>query len=104
MERYPNTHLMFSDFQNNMTSQDTARTLLKTVWFSVCGTPFVPKSSPLSVERWWDEITRRYSEKQRHYHTLDHIADMVARWKGRRDKLQDPNLVAYAIFFHEYVM
>ncbi len=45
------------------------------------------------------DLTRRYCEPQRHYHTLEHIADMLFR--GRELELSDEQI--YAIWYHDAI-
>jgi len=45
------------------------------------------------------ELTRRYAEPHRHYHTIEHIADMLHR--GRALSLTDDQVLA--IWFHDAV-
>jgi predicted metal-dependent HD superfamily phosphohydrolase len=51
---------------------------------------------------WWQTIVSAYSEPQRHYHTVDHIASM---WKALEmipeDQVSDRDAVVLAILFHE---
>ena len=55
------------------------------------------------ADRWWTIIADKYSESQRHYHTMDHIEDMLKLCLEYKEKLKDINTVVYAIIFHEYV-
>lgn len=42
-----------------------------------------------------------YREEGRHYHTLDHVADMLEGAERDFRNLDRPGLVQLAIFFHE---
>lgn len=59
-------------------------------------------ASPVAT-RWWAEIETRYSESQRHYHTLAHLDALFAHFDEHRDALRDPQAVAAAIFFHDLI-
>ena len=49
------------------------------------------------AERWWRELEARYSGSDRHYHTLEHIAEML-------DLLPHaPETVLAAVWFHDSV-
>lgn len=52
-------------------------------------------------QKWWGVIEGRYSEKQRHYHTLRHLEEMFQHFDKYFKKLNQPELVVLAIFFHE---
>ncbi len=58
---------------------------------------------PGIADKWWNQIVHRYSEPQRHYHTLTHVQDMLKHLEEHAEKLQDANAVAFAVIFHEYV-
>lgn len=45
------------------------------------------------------DLTRRYCEPHRRYHTIGHIADML--WRGRALKLDDTQLAA--IWYHDAI-
>ena len=45
------------------------------------------------------DLTRRYCEPQRHYHTLEHIANMLFR--GRELELSEEQI--YAIWYHDAI-
>jgi predicted metal-dependent HD superfamily phosphohydrolase len=51
----------------------------------------------------WEEIARRYSEKGRHYHTLDHLANMLEQLESCRHLLQDRESVQAALFYHDII-
>jgi predicted metal-dependent HD superfamily phosphohydrolase len=51
----------------------------------------------------YDEVVRRYAEPQRRYHTLDHVGDCLQRFDRIRDRLDDPDAVELAIWFHDVI-
>ncbi|MBP2159967.1 MULTISPECIES: hypothetical protein [Asticcacaulis] len=69
------------------------------------------------LERVWDELAERlglgpevwprivaaYSEPQRRYHTLDHIAAVVADFLPMQDRFDDTDAALLALFFHDIV-
>ncbi|XP_060596879.1 uncharacterized protein LOC132750843 [Ruditapes philippinarum] len=69
-------------------------------WITCCR-PFIVNHD--IVETYWKLIVSKYSEKQRYYHTLNHVTHMFSLFDEVRDKLSRPNLVAMAIFFHDLV-
>jgi predicted metal-dependent HD superfamily phosphohydrolase len=50
-----------------------------------------------------EEISRAYSEPHRHYHTLEHIAHVLALFDGARDCLRDPDAGELALWLHDFV-
>ena len=53
------------------------------------------------ADRWWTIIVKKYSESQRHYHTMKHIEDMLRLCEEHKGKLKNMKAVIYAIVFHE---
>ena len=53
------------------------------------------------VDRWWTIIVDKYSESQRHYHTMNHIEDMLRLCEEHTGRLKNIKAVFYAIVFHE---
>lgn len=49
------------------------------------------------------ELCRRYREPTRHYHTLEHVAEMLGWLEILRGHAERPALVAWAIWFHDAV-
>jgi predicted metal-dependent HD superfamily phosphohydrolase len=49
------------------------------------------------------DLVRAYSEPDRHYHTLDHIAELFHQLDRHGEDLADRNAVELAIFFHDAV-
>ncbi|MCJ1306501.1 hypothetical protein MMC25_000144 [Agyrium rufum] len=59
-------------------------------------------SSSVASE-WADIFIKRYTEPQRHYHTLDHIGAMVHCLEEYRELIHDEEAVRLAIFFHDII-
>ncbi|MCV9926177.1 hypothetical protein OIU83_00820 [Flavobacterium sp. LS1R49] len=55
------------------------------------------------IQKNWLDLKKAYSNKSRHYHNLSHIKDMIASFETYRDKLQKPNEILFAIFYHDYI-
>lgn len=49
------------------------------------------------------ELTGRYSEPHRHYHTLEHLDACLRHLAGVRDQLERPQEVALALWFHDAI-
>ena len=54
-----------------------------------------------ACEKWWDIIHDHYCEPWRHYHTLNHIQDMLRHLDLCKKQLKGSQEVALAIYFHE---
>lgn len=51
----------------------------------------------------WKEIEKAYTESHRGYHVLAHLGHMFALYDTIRHKLKHPEIVALAIWFHDFV-
>ena len=67
-------------------------------WFDLCNRLRMEKTTS---SKWWEMIQSRYNETQRRYHTLDHLLEMFQHFDQHTNRLQEPDLVSLAIFFHE---
>jgi predicted metal-dependent HD superfamily phosphohydrolase len=54
-------------------------------------------------EAQWGALRQRYSEPHRHYHTLDHLAELFAHLDAYRARLRDPRAVAFAAWYHDAI-
>jgi predicted metal-dependent HD superfamily phosphohydrolase len=53
--------------------------------------------------KWWRVIRCRYSERQRFYHTLDHLDDMFCRYDEVSAHVISTVVVQLSIFFHDII-
>ena len=51
----------------------------------------------------WTEIEQAYTGPRRHYHTLTHLAALVAELTPQRAVIADWDLVLFALFYHDVV-
>ena len=50
-----------------------------------------------------DDLVRRHGEKQRHYHTLTHVADCLGKAAAAREHQEDAHAVDLALWFHDAI-
>lgn len=51
----------------------------------------------------WLEIFTKYSEPKRHYHTIDHLKNMLRDLNEVKDKIEDWDTILFAVFYHDIV-
>jgi predicted metal-dependent HD superfamily phosphohydrolase len=61
------------------------------------------QTPPHALEKWSNEVLVRYSESQRHYHTLSHIDSMLSLLSQHGARIQDKTVIMLAIFFHDII-
>jgi predicted metal-dependent HD superfamily phosphohydrolase len=79
-------------------AQDLSR--LKLRWQVLCGSLNCPEHAAADV---WQLIERHYSEPQRHYHTLAHVAALLRHADAHRAHLSQVHVVELAIWFHDII-
>lgn len=55
------------------------------------------------ISRLWEQLYSRYTEKHRTYHNLQHLKELFGYYDTYKDKLLQPNLVAFSIFYHDII-
>ena len=56
-----------------------------------------------TVKKWTDEFIARYTEPQRHFHTLNHIHAMLQCLDQVHSLVKDETVMKLAIFFHDWI-
>ena len=56
-----------------------------------------------TAHHWSSAFTERYTEPQRHYHTLSHVRSMLDCLDECRSLIHDETAVTLAIFFHDWI-
>ncbi len=51
----------------------------------------------------WKDISQNYSKKNRHYHTLEHIENLLIQLVKIKDKIQDWNCILFTLFYHDII-
>lgn len=49
------------------------------------------------------ELVARYVEPQRHYHTMQHLAECFTHWDAVREEAERPGEVELALWFHDAI-
>ena len=51
----------------------------------------------------WQDLEKAYSGKNRYYHNLTHLEEMIVQYERYQSELTFPVEVLYAIFYHDYI-
>lgn len=73
---------------------------LKQRFFEVLGNWF---KDDVKIESYWNELNINYKQKFRHYHNMNHLSEMFGYYDRYEHHLNNPKLVAFAIFYHDIV-
>lgn len=55
------------------------------------------------LETLFDAIYKKYSAKNRHYHSMRHIYNMCCLWENNKQKLNNPRAIFLAIIYHDII-
>jgi predicted metal-dependent HD superfamily phosphohydrolase len=55
------------------------------------------------TQKWTKALISRYTETQRHYHTIEHINSMLTCYEQYRYKIEDESVIKLAILFHDWI-
>lgn len=55
------------------------------------------------LESYWVEIEKNYSAKNRHYHNLTHLENMINELLLVKDYIEDFDLLLFSVFYHDIV-
>ena len=73
---------------------------LQTDWYQLSQDFHVPPKMQASL---WREISTAHSEPHRYYHTLQHLERLMTHFKAVEDKIKEPEVVLFSIFYHDIV-
>lgn len=62
-----------------------------------------PSSNRTVSDSLWNEIETRYSEPHRAYHNLNHLYQMLGEFETVKAKLEDSEMVLFALYYHDLV-
>lgn len=73
---------------------------LREQWFSLA-----QRYSPDAtlVSQLWGEIAKNYSDKKRHYHTLEHLENLFAELEIVRAHIGEWDVLSFSVFYHDVI-
>ena len=55
------------------------------------------------IDRFFNELERKYTTTRRHYHNLQHIQALLALCESYTSQLKDADVVAFSVFYHDII-
>jgi predicted metal-dependent HD superfamily phosphohydrolase len=55
------------------------------------------------IDNLWSEIEKKYSEKKRHYHDLEHLENMFSELDPLKDKISNFTHISFSVFYHDVI-
>lgn len=74
--------------------------LLKSKWFELV---LNYTKDDTIIASLWDEILKNYTSKNRHYHNLKHIQNMLLYAEDYKTNINDFDAIIFAIWYHDVV-
>jgi len=85
----------FLTAQNVVPAEEAKK--LQTLWQE-----FVPHNGD-AADKSYNKLIRKYGEKHRKYHTVQHLAESFKLFEENKTAIHDPQAVALALFYHDVV-
>ncbi|HEX6431937.1 MAG TPA: hypothetical protein VF008_29800 [Niastella sp.] len=73
---------------------------IRVVWDQLTGKY---SNNPALIDRFYREIERKYTSSRRHYHNLQHIQALLQFCETYAGQLQDRDVVAFSVFYHDII-
>ncbi|MBL7733094.1 MAG: hypothetical protein JNM88_18125 [Chitinophagaceae bacterium] len=51
----------------------------------------------------WTEISKKYTGRKRHYHTLEHLSNLLNQLASIKEEIQNWNAILFTLFYHDIV-
>lgn len=55
------------------------------------------------IEKLWIEIETNYSQKNRHYHNLDHLESLFSELDFIKNDISDYSNISFSVFYHDVI-
>jgi predicted metal-dependent HD superfamily phosphohydrolase len=55
------------------------------------------------ITQLWDEIEKSYSNKNRHYHTLHHLDNLLAQLKEVQPQIENWDTILFTLYYHDII-
>ncbi|MGO2339492.1 MAG: HD domain-containing protein [Psychrobacter sp.] len=59
--------------------------------------------TPEKSQALWQDIAGYYDERQRAYHTLQHIQQLFSQFEQVKHDLNEPHIIALALYYHDVI-
>ncbi len=60
-------------------------------------------SNAATVEILWNEIEKKYSGKNRYYHTLNHLDNLLKQLTEIKGQIEDWDTIVFTLFYHDII-
>jgi predicted metal-dependent HD superfamily phosphohydrolase len=74
--------------------------MLKDVFYSLCGRLGAEEAL---TDEMWAEVEGHYTERGRHYHTLQHLENLIGELEPYMGTISDPDMLLFSVFYHDII-
>ena len=71
--------------------------------FYLCLSALSSDVTPDEAQALWQDISMRYGEPKRAYHTLGHIKQLLGQFDNIKHHLVKPHIIAMALYYHDVI-
>ncbi len=71
--------------------------------FYLCLSALNDGVTPDEAQALWQNISVRYGESQRAYHTLSHIEQLLVQFESIKHHLSEPHIIALVLYYHDVI-
>ncbi|WP_308004821.1 hypothetical protein [uncultured Chryseobacterium sp.] len=51
----------------------------------------------------WSEIEKKYTEKGKHYHNLEHLENLFSELDAVKDEIENFSVLSFSVFYHDVI-
>ncbi|GAA4152867.1 hypothetical protein GCM10022217_08000 [Chryseobacterium ginsenosidimutans] len=55
------------------------------------------------IESLWSEIQKKYTERERYYHNLEHLENMFSELDSVKDRISNFSNISFSVFYHDVI-
>ena len=55
------------------------------------------------INEYWGEIEKQYSNKKRHYHTLQHLENLLAQLTAIKSEMKNWEVILFSLYYHDVI-
>jgi predicted metal-dependent HD superfamily phosphohydrolase len=55
------------------------------------------------IENLWSEIEKKYTERERYYHNLEHLENMFSELDSVKDRISNFSNISFSVFYHDVI-
>jgi predicted metal-dependent HD superfamily phosphohydrolase len=75
--------------------------MLQEIFHSLCRRNSLSQDE--TIQKLWWEIEQNYGDKGRHYHTLEHLENIISELEPYKEQVKDYDIILFSVFYHDII-